>query len=350
VNEKVVARGRPGRRISKLINRLGAIFFDKGNGRVPVVDVSENLFLKVTNGDNAALIKYGVLLTLSAVIAIGGVMKDSTAIVIGAMIVAPLATPVLGIGLAIVTVRPKRMISSALIIIASVAWVVLISAAIAFLFTSSIDITQNSQVIGRTSPNLIDLLVAIATGLVGAYAVAHKNVSAVLPGVAIAISLLPPLTIIGLCLEGGAWQKSLGALLLFSVNAVAMIVTAFLVFTVAGYFSAARESRDTVKRPLGFVIGLFVLLVIPLGLLSLDAVRSAAVIREANSAAERWLEGTDFRVIDTQYEDNVVRVLISGPGAPPPTADFIQAFTPPFSADLSVIAEVLNAKQITLIE
>jgi|tagenome__1003787_1003787.scaffolds.fasta_scaffold20968041_4 uncharacterized membrane protein len=85
--------------------------------------------------------------------------------------------------------------------------------------------SNNSQVAGRVSPTLIDLLTALATGAVGAFALVRSDVSGTLPGVAIAISLVPPLAVVGITLESGAPHQSLGALMLFGTNVAAIIAT-----------------------------------------------------------------------------------------------------------------------------
>lgn len=97
------------------------------------------------------------------------------------------------------------------------------------------NVLTNSQVVGRTSPKLMDLTAALATGLVGVIAMTRRDVGDVLPGVAIAISLVPPLVVVGVCLGSGAPGLALGAFVLFASNMVAMIVTATVVLVVVGY-------------------------------------------------------------------------------------------------------------------
>jgi uncharacterized membrane protein len=84
----------------------------------------------------------------------------------------------------------------------------------------------NSRVAGRVSPRLIDLIAAVATGVVGSVALARRDIADTLPGVAIAISLVPPLSVVGLTLESGEPDEALGALLLFVTNVAAILATA----------------------------------------------------------------------------------------------------------------------------
>ena len=102
----------------------------------------------------------------------------------------------------------------------------------------------NSQIAGRTSPGLLDLIAAVATGFAGAVAMARRDVAAVLPGVAIAISLVPPLAVVGVCLGQGAFALATGALILFASNLLALVLAGSLVFTVLGYSAEAEARRE----------------------------------------------------------------------------------------------------------
>ena len=90
----------------------------------------------------------------------------------------------------------------------------------------------NAQVAGRVDPTLGDLIAALATGAVGSFALVRDDVSDTLPGVAIAISLVPPLAVVGLTLESGAPEQALGALLLFLTNFGAILLTGLIVMAI----------------------------------------------------------------------------------------------------------------------
>ncbi|WP_241847280.1 DUF389 domain-containing protein [Streptomyces sp. CB02009] len=160
------------------------------------------------------------MLFLSAVIAAGGELTDSTATVIGAMIVAPLSTPIMGIALGAVQ---RRRSTAALFVGAGGLLVVALGALFSLVLPSSYDLLSNSQISSRTSPGLMDLVAALATGFAGALALARRDVAAVLPGVAIAISLVPPLVVTGVCLGQAAWWLALGSFVLFVSNLLALV-------------------------------------------------------------------------------------------------------------------------------
>ena len=120
-------------------------------------ELSDELFLDV--GDSVTKRwRFAILLALAAVIATAGVLSDSTATVIGAMIVAPLGTPIIGTALGIVTGNVNRVASSAITVVLGATAVVAIGWALAAILPELIPLSNNSQISGRTSPSLIDLV------------------------------------------------------------------------------------------------------------------------------------------------------------------------------------------------
>src|SRR5690606_10005690 len=127
---------------------------------------------------------FWIMLTLSGIIAASGVVGDSTATVIGAMIVAPLSVPILGVGLGIATGRGALVARSLLLVRAGVVLVVFVRLLYAQVLPNPTNVLANPQVIGRTSPKLMDRTAELATGLVGVVATSRRDVGDVLPGVA----------------------------------------------------------------------------------------------------------------------------------------------------------------------
>ena len=139
---------------------------------------------------------------------------------------------------------------------------------------------------------MMDLVAAIATGLAGAVALARRDVAAVLPGVAIAISLVPPLAVVGVCLGDGEIDYALGALLLFVSNFVALVLGGIFVFTVLGYETAlAGEPGRTLRRSYLRLSVLLLLVIVPLGLNSAGTWLVASWNATVEQEATRWLAG-----------------------------------------------------------
>jgi uncharacterized hydrophobic protein (TIGR00271 family) len=277
--------------------------------------------LDLTSGDRPAKQSaFWIMLTLSGIIAVSGVIGDSTATVIGAMIVAPLSTPILGIGLGIVTARGRLVLSSVGYVLAGVVLVVILGAVFAQLLPNPINVLTNSQVTGRTSPTLADLLAALATGLVGAVAITRRDVGDVLPGVAIAISLVPPLGVVGVCLGSGAPSLALGAFILFASNVVAMVITSVLVFTLAGVGREAAVAAGAVhRRARAYIVLLvaFVVVAVPMVVNSLTSLWA----KQVATATEDWLDAggvTSADVTSVGWSGHTVTINVLAPQDLPP--------------------------------
>ena len=233
-----------------------------------------------------------IMLILAGTIAIAGILTDSTATVIGAMIIAPLGTPILGIGLGIVTGHLGLVVRSMTWVLVGLVIVVLLGLAFATFVATPESLAANSQVVGRTSPSLMDLVAALATGLAGGFAMCRKDLSAILPGVAIAISLVPPLGVVGVCVGQGLWEDALGALLLFLSNVVALVIASSVVFTVAGYAREPGSSPDANRRRAYTVVAvLTAIIAIPLAFNSIASVAIARWSVSIQQTTQTWLEG-----------------------------------------------------------
>ena len=221
-----------------MVNELRAIVLP-ANQRRTLEELTEDLDLR--QGDvRAKQSAFWTMLTLAGVIATAGVLADSTATVIGAMIIAPLSTPIMGIALGIV--KRERVRAGRFVVMGAVV-VVLIGVLATLLIPGAIDLDGNSQITGRTSPTILDLVAAVATGIAGAVGLARRDVAAVLPGVAISISLVPPLAVVGVCLGEGAVGMAMGALLLFVSNLVALVLAGTIIFAALGYAGDAVRAE-----------------------------------------------------------------------------------------------------------
>ncbi|WP_435874209.1 DUF389 domain-containing protein [Nocardia fluminea] len=258
---------------------------------------------------------FWIMLVLSAVIAISGVIGNSTATVIGAMIVAPLSIPILGVALGVVTGRGPLLGRSLLLVLSGIVVVVVLGFLFAQLLPNPVNVLSNAQVVGRTSPKLMDLTAAIATGLVAAIAITRRDVGDVLPGVAIAISLVPPLGVVGVCLGSHAPALAGGAFVLFASNVVAMIITSTIVLLLAGY--AGDADPATMRRGRAYLVlgAALVLVAIPMLLNSLSTLWAGQIA----DATEAWLRDTpDAEVTDVTLHSDTATVSVLGPTQLPP--------------------------------
>lgn len=183
---------------------------------------------EITDG-SSPVIRYWVMIALSTTIAAYGLLSNSAAVIIGAMLVAPLMGPIFGIALGLVSgnnlLLRRALVAESL----GIALAVAIGWGVGAL---PLNLGTSSEMLGRTAPTLYDLLIAIASGLAGAYASVNVKISAALPGVAISVALVPPLATSGLFLAVGDYPLAGGAFLLFTANLFAIQIAASLVFIV----------------------------------------------------------------------------------------------------------------------
>jgi len=270
--------------------------------------------------------RFWVLLLLSTVIATGGVITNSTASVIGAMIVAPLMTPILATALSVATGDRRNIVRSLAIVVAGASAVIAFAVLLTWLVPGPVDTLNNPQITSRTTVGVIEFAVALASGAAGAFGVSREDVSDVLPGVAIAISLVPPLCVVGVCLASGSFGQAASALLLFVTNVLSILLAGSIVFGLAGFGLAAFADFDArARRNAAIAIGIAtVALLVPLGATSVQLSQTAIAERDIRNVSPTWLQGTSYRLLDVTQTNGQLLVVIGGVGKPP-TAAALQA-------------------------
>jgi len=184
-----------------------------------------------------------LLVCLSAIIATFGLLANSTAVVIGAMLVAPLMSPIFGIALGLSTGDHKLLKTAILAETAGIFLAVLLPSLIGLI---PLRPDFGAEIIARTQPTIYDVLIALASGLAGAYALVDEKISPALPGVAIATALVPPLAVCGLNIAAGSWSLAGGAFLLFTVNFIAIEFAAAFVFMWFGLAAIPQASNGSI--------------------------------------------------------------------------------------------------------
>jgi uncharacterized hydrophobic protein (TIGR00271 family) len=284
-----------------------------------------------------------IMLTLAGTIAIAGVLSDSTATVIGAMIIAPLGTPILGIALGIVTGHLSLVIRSILWVLSGLVIVVVLGLVFSLFVATPESLETNSQVLGRTSPSLMDLVAALATGFAGGFAMCRKDLSAVLPGVAITISLVPPLGVVGVCAGQGLWQDAMGALILFLSNVVALVIAGTIVFTMGGYARDPGSSPIANRRRAYTVVTvLAIVIAVPLAANSVASIAIARWSLAIQQSASIWLkDDPGSRVYDVTWSGlSATLSITTDDGSVPPIDDFRDRLTTAIPGYVGVTVDV----------
>lgn len=246
-------------------------------------------------------VDFFIMIGLSAVIATVGLLQNSAAVIIGAMLVAPLFTPIVALSLATVqgNVRLLRLAVESTVkgVALAVGLAVLIGAV-------SPLVTVTAQIQARTQPNLFDLAVALASGAAGAYAIARKDVATALPGVAIAAALVPPISVAGIGLAIGNMDVAGGGALLFITNLIAITLAGSIVLLLLG-FRPPRPGEGEARLQVGLMtaIALVVIISIPLAAVFLGAVQDASVDRAIKRTLDTQLgDSSDITLVNYEFD------------------------------------------------
>jgi uncharacterized hydrophobic protein (TIGR00271 family) len=270
---------------------------------LPRLNVEEQLEVREAMSSGAQPgVNYFVLIVLSCIIATLGLLLNSGAVVIGAMLVAPLMSPILAFSLGLVVGDVRLIRLSIEAVFKGVALAVIIAVFIGVLSPFK---ELTGEIMARTQPTLLDLAVALASGMAGAYALARKDVSAALPGVAIAAALMPPLGVVGLGLSLGDAQVAGGAFLLFVTNITAISLAGVIVFMLLGIRPQTwrPEARRQIWRGLiGFVF-LLLVIAIPLAVIMDGIVRDTAARQAIQEVLKAQIANRGGELVEFEYRE-----------------------------------------------
>lgn len=210
-------------------------------------------------------VDFFVMIFLSAIIAILGLLLNSTAVIIGAMLVAPLMSPVLSLALGLVQGNVRLLVRATESTLKGAALAIAVSAVLTLISPLQ---APTAEILSRTRPTLLDLVVALAAGAAAGYAVSREEVSAALPGVAIAVALVPPLGVAGYGAATRQPQIGGAALLFFAANLSAILLAAALVFLLLGFRPTHSERRRRLQCGLLASLVVLSIIAIPLAVIS----------------------------------------------------------------------------------
>ena len=236
---------------------------------------------------------YFALLFCSCGIAALGLLQSSAAVVIGAMLISPLMGPIMGMGMAVARLNARAFERSAFALALGAAVSVAASALIVWASPLK-DVTP--EILARTRPTLLDLVVAMLSGVVGAYVLITKR-PGVVAGVAIATALMPPLAVVGYGLATGAWNTAGGAFLLFLTNVVAILGAVFVVARRYGFSPVARTRRRWEELALAATL---LVLSLPLAVSLRDIVVEARETARVRAAIAQVFQTSDQLITDLQ--------------------------------------------------
>lgn len=287
-------------------------------------------------------------LLAATVVATAGIASDSATTIIGAMLIAPLMSPMLGCALATAMGRPRAALRALALTVGGMVLVAVASIGITAVIPVAADMETNAQVLARTAPRLVDFLIALAAGFMAALASMRADIPDAVPGVAISASIVPPLCVVGAGIYEGVPEASIGALTLFVTNFLAIQMMGGLVYLLMGLGARRLSEVGEQTRQIWYA---FVALAaaIVVGFLfttSMGVVGQTQRERAVQGAAVAWLDGTDYRVESLAVDEGDVYVRIAGHGTVPELEELNDALVEQDVDVASLSLSVLDEQRI----
>lgn len=229
---------------------------------------------------------YWVQILLSTLIATYGLLQNSVAVIIGAMLIAPMLRPIQGVAYSLTTGQAKKFFSSGKLLF----WTIIVSISSAAFFAWLVPIRlETSEIIARTSPNLLDLFIAIASGVIAILALSYKKLSESIAGVAMAAALLPPLAVVGIEISLWNLPSAGGAFFLFMTNLFAILFVGIVIFLMYGFNPHSEEKQWQTIENFAIMISLLFFISVPLYSSLVDISDQITIETEARSVINKSL-------------------------------------------------------------
>ena len=311
-------------------------------GLKEVSEEQEQLILKELSDAAEVHTPFFVLMASSTVIATFGLLLDSPAIIIGAMLVAPLMTPIFSLSVALIRGRTILMRRALLVELYGVVIAVLVATLIGLLMPEP---EPTHEVLARMNPTLLDLAVALAAGLAGSFSLTREEISPALPGVAIAVALLPPLAVVGLGVSMRRWDVAGGALVLFLANFVAIHLVSAAVFYLSGLAHHVVERNPKILlKNFGAAVVILIVMVVFLGVQLSQLVSGERINRIARTTLDqqvKMIEGAKLSEVDVNCSVSHCRIVA--------TVETPQVFEPPLVGGIENVLTSQLGTEVTLV-
>jgi uncharacterized hydrophobic protein (TIGR00271 family) len=217
------------------------------NGLFKVNQSDRNQFCTKIIDSSAPRADYYFLVILSTLIVALGLLADNVILVIGGMLVTPLLSPILAIALGVVINEGKVIIRSLKIFLISIAFAFVVSLLTGFLSGGHVNL-ESSELVAAMQPGLLTLLIAVVAGLAASYTWAKPDLNETLPGIAVTVTLIPPLTAIGLAAAGRDWGIFRDVLNVFLLNVLGIIAASIIIISLMDFYKARRKVMEEVKQ------------------------------------------------------------------------------------------------------
>ncbi len=286
--------------LKKELSQYFNLMSDKEEEQTVIEQVKGSI---VFRGTNLWILMFAIL------IASLGLNVNSTAVIIGAMLISPLMGPIIGMGLS-VGISDLELLKQSLKNY-GVATLISVVTATAYFLISPLSEAQ-SELLARTSPTLYDVLIAFFGGAAGVLALTTKSKGQVIPGVAIATALMPPLCTAGYGLATAQWAYFFGAFYLFFINTVFIATSTFLGVKLLRFHAVHDAGSDALRRGRRVVYSIVLLTMIPAAFLTVNIVKENVLENSKNHFVKAEIEQPGTQILSSQAQGDTLRVVAVG--------------------------------------
>jgi uncharacterized hydrophobic protein (TIGR00271 family) len=249
------------------------------------------------------------ILIFAIFIASLGLNVNSTAVIIGAMLISPLMGPIIGMGLS-VGIGDYDLFRRAVKNYLVATLISVVTATVYFLLSPLNE--ARSELLARTSPTLYDVLIAFFGGAAGVLALITKSKGQVIPGVAIATALMPPLCTAGYGLASAQWSYFFGAFYLFFINTVFIAIATFLGVKLLGFHTVAGSEAPVLRRSRRLLTVVIVVILLPAAFMTWNIVRDDVQKREIARFVDHELSQSGTQILSATAQHDTLRVVAVG--------------------------------------
>jgi uncharacterized hydrophobic protein (TIGR00271 family) len=264
--------------------------------------------------------RFSALIVLSSSIAAFGLLANSAGVVIGAMLVAPLMTPILATAAAMVRAMNRELLIALATILLGTVLAIVVGFMVSLIASETIvgPVDLPAEVEARTFPGLLDLGIAITAGAAAGYILPRRSTTSALPGVGIAVALVPPLVVVGITFEANANTESANALLLFATNLAAIVFSTAFMLLLAGFRPHVRQSRARLAVRVLVTVGAVLAVAVPLTWHTQSTLEDSRLRRIVAESISDWDPTTRITELTAEVRGDTghVEVLVEGANEP----------------------------------
>lgn len=294
-------------------------------------------------------VRFVVMLSFAVTLASIGLLANQLVVVLGAMLLSPLMTPIQAASAALVLGWTKQLIRTLALVAFGAAWTIGLSWVIGVISPERAVLPDT--LLAMTNPTLYDLLIALIAGAASAYVIIRRDRST-LPGAAVAVSLVPPLAAAGLTISSGDLDLALAATLLFVTNLVAIILAAAGMLLFMGFTPGKMldRNRDQIRRAILITTIMAILIAMPLAAHSSQLIEEARDRNQVELAVRDWLNPRedDFDVLAINIDGNTVEIDLIGPHEPAGIVTLTHEISSHLGPDTRVLVRWIQRNEIRM--